>query len=347
MPGVMEKEAKQSGVKRLWEATLDDTPMSIGWSASGKWVAAASGNGSIHVFDAALGTEVRVWQGHRMGATVIAWHPWDDVFASGGQDGTAKLWSPKQDEPLATLACGSAWVEHLGWAPSGKLLATACGRNLKTWSKEGELLCAFDDQPNTIAGLDWSTDSQRLVSACYGQVVFWTPRESAPRKTFLWKGSMVAMAWSPDGRYLSHGNQDATVHFWIVATGRELQMTGYPSKVAQLCWDRKSRYLATGGSPHITVWDCSGKGPRDTTPLTLMQHIMPLRSLRFQQEGPYLASGCARGDVAVWLVGRSKSPLAVSTLKSPITDLAWCPNKKLLAAAAESGKIVAFAMDGF
>lgn len=43
------------------------------------------------------------------------------------------------------------------------------------------------------------------------------------------------MAWSPDGRYLSHGNQDATVHFWIVATGRELQMTGYPSKVAQLC----------------------------------------------------------------------------------------------------------------
>jgi WD40 repeat protein len=45
---------------------------------------------------------------------------------------------------------------------------------------------------------------------------------------------MLYVALSPDGRYLCHGNQDATVHVWLTATGKELQMTGYPLKVAQL-----------------------------------------------------------------------------------------------------------------
>jgi len=42
---------------------------------------------------------------------------------------------------------------------------------------------------------------------------------------------MLARAWSPDGQYLCHGNQDATVHFWIVRSAKELQMWGYPTKI--------------------------------------------------------------------------------------------------------------------
>jgi WD40 repeat protein len=141
----------------------------------------------------------------------------------------------ESDAPVATLDCGSGWVEHIAWSPSGEYLATGCGRSLCLWSSTGERLRSFDEQPNTIAGIDWRHDSEELVSACYGQVVFWQPSSSSPKRTSQWKGSMLCLAWSPDGRYVCHGNQVSTVHFWIVATGKELQMSGYPLKVAQLC----------------------------------------------------------------------------------------------------------------
>jgi WD40 repeat protein len=210
------------------------------------------------------------------------------------------------------------------------------------WSATGDLLRTFAEQPNTIAGVNWRADSRQLVSACYGQVVFWSPDASESVKTFHWKGSMLSLAWSPDGRYLCHGNQDSTVHFWVVAKGTELQMSGYPLKVAQLAWDHRSKYLATAGSPQITVWDCSGKGPRGSTPKTLKHHLMPLRALRYQNDGPLLASGCAGGEVAIWRPSKRTRPDASFNLKSPITDVGWSLNDGRFAAATENGQIATF-----
>jgi WD40 repeat protein len=153
---------------------------------------------------------------------------------------------------------------------------------------------------------------------------------------------MLSVAWSPDARYLCHGNQDSTVHFWIVATGKDLQMSGYFLKVAQICWDRYSKYLATAGSPEITVWDCSGKGPAGRRPQSLKHHRLPIRAMRYQQDGPRLASGCAEGSVAIWRPSKRNKPDLTADLGSPITDLAWSLASGRLAVAMEDGGVVAF-----
>ncbi len=108
---------------------------------------------------------------------------------------------------------------------------------------------------------------------------------------FAWKGSILTLAWSPDGRYLVHGDQDATVHFWVLASGKDYQMWGYPTKVRELAWDHTSRYLATGGGPVVVVWDYAGKGPQSSKPLMLEAHEDFLSALAFQHTGPLLASG--------------------------------------------------------
>jgi WD40 repeat protein len=156
-----------------------------------------------------------------------------------------------------------------------------------------------------------------------------------------WKGSTLVVAWSPDGRYIATGDQDATVHFWVVKSGEDLQMWGYPTKVRELSWDGASRYLATGGGPAVTVWDCSGKGPAGTTPLSLEAHEDYVSALAFQGAGPLLASGGEDGIVALWRPGASKMPRALENLGAAVSGLAWSPDDRAVAAGGEDGGVAA------
>jgi WD40 repeat protein len=342
MPGLIERRAVAPAIAQLWKASLDESAVSIGWSSSGLWLAAASASGTVCIFDSADGTCIQRVSAHRFGATQIAWHPQNARFATAGQDGLVRLWDARLDGSVNELDCGAEWVEHLAWSESGRLLATAAGRKLKIWTEDGELVREYPDHPNTIAAIAWRSGSEELVSACYGQLQFWTPGSHEKQRTFEWKGSMLSLAWSPDGRYLCHGNQDATVHFWIVKTGKELQMWGYPTKVRELAWDHRSRYLATGGGPAITVWDCSGKGPANTKPATLEFHRASVTRIAYQHSGSTLASGCAHGQLALWKPSKRKEPDAVATLSAAITDISWSSDDHLIATAAEDGSVAAF-----
>lgn len=97
------------------------------------------------------------------------------------------------------------------------------------------------------------------------------------------------VAWSPNGERLATGDQDASVHFWLVKKGTDLMMSGYPRKVRELAWDRTGSWLATGGGFQIIVWDCS-ISPEGTEPLVLEHHEVPLCKLAYQRRGNLLAS---------------------------------------------------------
>jgi WD40 repeat protein len=338
----MERKPIATSISQVWRASLDESAVSVDWSASGSWLAAASASGTVCVFDSETGACVQQLDAHRFGATQVAWHPQDARFATAGQDGFARLWDAKLDGLVKELPCGSEWVEHIAWSDNGRLLATAAGRRLKVWSKDGELVREYPDHPNTIAAIAWKRGAEDLVSACYGQLQFWVPDKAESIRTFSWKGSMLSLAWSPDGRYLCHGNQDATVHFWIVKTGKDLQMWGYPIKIRELAWDYRSRYLATGGGSSITVWDCSGKGPANTKPTVLDFHRAPVTHFAYQHAGGVLASGCDQGQLAIWKPSKRKEPDAIAQLPASITGVSWSPKDDLFAAISEDGSVAVY-----
>lgn len=336
-------------VKPLWAKAAADHAIALGWSNDGKHLAAAASAGPVTVFDAASGAETLQVPGHVGGTLALGWSPAAAVLATAGKDGRVRLWDARGRE-TAVLAAAAPWVEHVAWRPDGSSLAAAAGRTVHVWDSVGRHFADLTGHPSTVSDLAWKPGCAVVSALVYGGVMLWTLRGDGPPtfQLFPWKGSPLRLAWSPDGKMLAHGNQDATIHFWYAETAEELQMSGYPTKVRELSWDATSRYLATGGGPAVCVWNCGGAGPAGTTPTILEGHVeaKTVSAVHFQPAGELLASGGTDGRVCVWRPRDRKRPLAGAAAGAggAVTTLAWSPDGTLLAAGYESGAVAVLAV---
>lgn len=342
MPGVATKR-KPADLVSGWDHTIDDFVQAIAWSPDGTLLAVASVSGPITLLHAATGAVVHVLTGHTVGTTALAWRPDGVCLASCGQDGLVRLWDAAAGRDLLGLFSGGTWVERIDWSPDGAYLAAAAGKLVRVWDAEAQVVRTYAEHPSTVLDVRWKPKGHVLASTAYSLLQLWDPAQAEPLNRFEWRGSSLVMAWSPNGRYLATGDQDSTVHFWIVKTGRDLQMWGYPTKVRDLSWDHTSRYLATGGSKDVTVWDCSGRGPENTRPLVLAAHTTYLSALAFQHRGVMLASGGEDGQAVVWRPGLSKRPVACAALGDAVSTVAWSPDDQRLAVGTAGGLVEVFA----
>ena len=347
MPAGTTKSTKRLAPLAIrWKREFEGHIISLAWDPTGKSLAIGVVEGPVYILPVDGAEPIRL-AGHRFGTTTVAWSADGSYLASGGQDGRVRIWKPGQEEPRAEFEAGGSWVEQVAWNPLGgrkgtpHLLATGAGRALRLWDAEGKALLAYEDHPSTIADLVWKPASQLITTASYSRLAIFSTVLRQAQRDFAWKGSILRIAWSPNGKFVATGDQDSTVHFWFDKTGRDLQMWGYPTKVRELAWDPTSRYLATGGGFDVTIWDCL-KSPEGTKPILLKGHEQFLSALCYQHRGRLLASGCQGGEVRVWLPAESRQARAGISINDGITQLAWSPDDQLLAMGTETGGVVLF-----
>ena len=206
MPGVI-GGSRTEGREEAWLGEVDDHVIDLAWSPDGGRVAAASVSGPISVFDGVSGEIKHRLSGHRSGTAALCWSPFGTLLASAGQDGLARAWDAATGAERFRVEGGADWVERVAWSPPGDVLATAAGKSLRFWDAAGRLLMEAPPHPSTIADIRWRPRSHELASAAYGRLALWKPDKPEPTRAFEWKGSMLTLAWSPDGRYIATGDQ--------------------------------------------------------------------------------------------------------------------------------------------
>lgn len=344
-------EAKPLGNR--WTARLDDYVIAAAWSAGEQTLAAASIGGEIAFFTPdSEQPDIRHESTHALGISSLSWHPRHPLLASGGQDGQIKIWS--EGKLCSQVATRDSWIEKVAWSPDGQWLAAAAGRQIHLWelrSPGGELepRLVSPEHANTVSDIAWQPGQRpapgppEIAAACYGQISFWQPNADDPTRLLTWQGTPLALAWSPDGRHLVCGEQDATLHLWALPSEQELSMTGYPEKIRQVAWDSTSRLLASGGGNGITIWDFAGQGPKGSEPIGLEAHIDSITALAFQGDGPLLASGGREGMLAVWNPFVGLDVLFVDYYEdNEISCLSWSGRDSYLVAGTADGRMVLY-----
>jgi WD40 repeat protein len=320
--------------------SVDDHVVGLAWSPDGTVAAVGAVGGRLLVVARDSGAVLWQRDGHAFGLGSLDWHPRRPWIATGGQDGRVRIWDVTTSEVVCDLDAGAAWVERVCWSGTGAHLAGAAGRGVRLWNEAGELVREWPAHRATVTDVRWQPGRDLLCSTSYGGVTLLDPGGAPPVRVFAWQGSSLVARWSPNGKYIATGEQDASVHFWIVASGKDLQMTGYPCKVRELSWSASSRYLATGGGAEAAVWDCSGRGPANTAPLILPGHERRVSAVEFQHEGPLLATGGEDGRVVMWRPGASQVLRGVAGLSQPVSQLAWAPDDRDLLVGCASGDVV-------
>ncbi len=190
----------------------------ISWSPDGKYILATEyEDGSIYILDAISGQVVTRYRQHQGNSLIAVWSPDGTTIASGGTDQKIHLWHVLQDQPFL-IHQHQGDIEDISWSPDGNTLASI-GTGLHVWdATSGKTIQVYGDQGVDLPhSVDWSPNSKVIVCAGYadGVIELWKALSGDYLSTYRGhQQKVLAVAWSPSGKWIASGGEDQTVQIW-------------------------------------------------------------------------------------------------------------------------------------
>jgi WD40 repeat protein len=277
----------------------------------------------------ALGDGQVRWEGgaaqpaHDGAALAAIRHPTQPGLITGGDDGRL-VWSRPEATQLLAEAPGR-WIESVAAAPGSSLVAFGAGREARVIDLADPGFARGFAHERSVADVALDARARRLAVATYGGAALWYARLADQQPGFLrWAGSHIAVAFSPDGRFLMSSMQENSLHGWRLSDAKDLRMGGYPAKVRSLAFMAGGRMLATAGAPGVVVWPFAGAdGPMGKQAMEVgFDETSLVTRVAVEPDGSRVAAGLADGRVWICdVTSGERADLRVGT-GAPITALA-------------------------
>lgn len=310
-----------------------------GFTADGSSIAFACGDGELKLIapDPASGDAPRAVPVHRGAVLAMVGDPDSGGFLTGGDDG--RLCRVAPDGAVSELAAFKGrFLDVLAAHAKTKQYAVAVGREVHVLGANARVL---GPHPSSVADVAFSPDGSRLAAAHYNGVSIWTLRNPAdqPRK-LEWKGSHVRVSYSPNGKIIATTTQDNAIHAWRLASGADMQMSGYPTKIKSLSWSADSLTLLSSATDAFVCWSYEGKGPEGKPPAEFggpqKQGLITLVSVH--PDAPFAIAGYDTGEISLGDLARKRALTVRPPGDSAISALAWSPDGWKLAWGSENGE---------
>ncbi len=327
-----------SNYELQFSGKLADYVTAIAWSPDGNTLAASSAAGEVvlwengeSILQAATGQSAN-------GVTFST----NGLLAVGGQDGRVKIWRLSTREIIATLENAPVWVDKLAWSPTCNQLAFSVGREVHVWDGDLQVVVRLNFESSSVLGIDWRGDGEYLAIAGYQGVKIWhTQNWQADPVILSVATASVAIAWSPDGKYLASGNMDRTISVLEWNNPDPWLMSGFPGKVRRLAWSTAKTshapLLASSSIEGIVVWVNESSTGWDGS--VLVNHSDTIQALAFAPNRLLLASAADDGYICLWEKAQELSQI-LEGVKTGFSVLAWHPQGNQLAAGGKNGEVL-------
>ncbi len=228
------------------------------------------------------------------------------------------------------------WIDQVALGPDGAV-AYGAGKTAHVRTGKGDVKTW--DAPSTVAGLAFAPKGFRVAVAHYNGVSLWFPNSQAGPEKLEWKGSHLAVAYSPDGKFLVTAMQEPMLHGWRLADGKHMRMSGYSARVRSYQWTHDGAFLATSGFEQLILWPFESKdGPMGKQPRILAPAQARVALVACHPGAPVIATGYGDGMILLVRADDGAEILARRPGGSPVSALGWDASGSQLAFGTEDGE---------
>jgi RNA polymerase sigma factor (sigma-70 family) len=315
-------------------------------SADGKTVVTADRSGRICWRDLDSGVERDSLHAHAGPVFGLALAPQGDLLATGGADGSVKVWhAHRLGEPQVFLGHADrvqsvAFFHHRRAVVSGSRDGTA-----RIWDiGSGNEILVLRGDGAAIEALAVSLDDRLIATASGDAIRLWQPETGGEIAVLPGEGrTFLSVAFSPNGGLLAGAGADGAIQLWNVATRQPAgTLEKHDGPVRALAFSRDGTHLASGSADKTAkVWPL-GAGGRGSPPITLMTSwsaIRPIAALAYAPDGNAFAVAtrdntlhirdAQTGDVLVVMHGH----------KSEVTCVTFAPDGRTVVSGSSDSTI--------
>lgn len=354
---------RPADVRRL-SLPLNSQPVTAALSTDQKWLAIATKDFSIRLFQTIDGTPGPVFQGHSEIVTALQFH--NDQLISASADRTVRLWSlsglqefGRIDTPTPISALALVNPATSDTTKSQPLLVTGGGDNLlRLWHLPSVPITPVASIPGTPRLLEASPDYGLVAIADnFGIIhVFRWNREQnksefAPLTQWKTDGSLrsilldpgpVAPAQAPatpEFRLIA-GFADGTIRVWSAATNTVTsQWSAEPSPVVTLARSDDGKLLASGCENGSTrLWKLDSPPERPFEPVDAESPAAATLS----PSGKLLATSALKDNLSTLIIRNTETgrvSQSIHRLPGPVQLLAFSQNETRLASLGTDGTL--------
>jgi eukaryotic-like serine/threonine-protein kinase len=310
------------------------------FSPDGRWIAAASSDGSARVWAADLDTSDFPLLSHSDAVLGLAFSRDGNLLATASRDKTARVWNVRTGEPLTGPLPHPFSVGNAEFSPDGQRLVTVSVDGLlRVWDIQlGTTLFVSDlHRSHYLTGIQWSPDGSNWVTGSFEMAAkLWDAHRGEVIASLGHEAGVNTAGFSPDGQRVVTASTDKTARVWNGKSGTPVAPPiEHDGEVCYAEFSPDGLAIVTASSDQTArVWDAATGQP--LTP-SLAHHGQVNQAL-FSPDGRHVLTASSDGTARLWDLAVG-GPSLVLEHPLPVTRLAFSPDESRLLAASLDGTV--------